>query len=93
MSQTTGCPDWCVADHEEEREHRSGSVIVPVVTPSMEAVEFSAQLLMQDADPHPWIHLGDGEGRDLEVSVESGTRIAATLRRLADAATGSGRQR
>ena len=86
-----GCPEWCVADHDEEDEgervrHRSVvtevSVIERNVASAGEATEVAIEMHRTEGESTTWVYVGDGFDQYLEVSLESVRRLMATLGRV-----------
>jgi len=85
------CPPWCAARHPDEdeagqpRRHRGDAIAVPGVFEGDEGAE-AAELVVErfrDGEDGPdWIYIGDG-WRELVVTVETATRIAAALQAAA----------
>jgi hypothetical protein len=100
--QIDACPSWCAGDHHEgdhpeDRQHRSVSFAVPVVTRrtrvvadqisrSAESAEYEVGLSRIDGELETWLYLGEGPGESIEVSAESAHRLL----RAAEARLGAG---
>jgi len=82
VNEETQCPAWCVAYHAAEDEgtarHRGAIVDVPVVA-SSGAVELMIEMHMLDGETVPWVYVGDGVDRSIEISRESVARLARAL--------------
>ena len=83
-----GCPDWCVADHNDEDEagetrHRSAvtevSVIERNVASAGEVTVIVIEMYRFDHETTTWVYAGDGFDQYLEISLESLRRLIAEL--------------
>jgi len=86
-----GCPEWCIAHHDDEdeggvRRHRSAAVDLGVIERSVasrgEATELAIEMHRTAGESTTWIYVGDGFDQYLELSTESTQRLAAVLTRM-----------
>jgi len=86
-----GCPEWCVADHDEEDEgervrHRSVVTEVSVIERNVASAGDTTVLVIEmyrfDGESTTWVYVGDGFDQYLEVSLESIARLLVELARL-----------
>ena len=93
--QVDACPPWCAVDHGEhdhpdDRVHRSAPESVPVVARhtgfegvrirrTAEAAELDVALSRVDGEWQTWLYVGSGPAMAIEVSAESGRRLARAI--------------
>ena len=93
--QVDPCPPWCAVDHGErdhpdDRVHRSATETVAVVARrtgfegarirrTAEATELDVALSRVDGDGQTWLYVGSGPAMAIEVSAESGRRLARAI--------------
>jgi hypothetical protein len=83
-----GCPNWCIADHDDEDEpgsvrHRGQTHVVPAIlegrgTEGPHSAELLVERSRADGEDQTWVYVGDGWS-GFSLSLESARRLAVAL--------------
>jgi hypothetical protein len=102
--QVDPCPEWCAGahaenDHPDDRVHRSAGIAVSAVLRSKRLgparVEFDevadeVEVGLARADGHraTWLYVGAGPGREIELSLDTASRVLRAAQHLVKRAGG-----
>jgi hypothetical protein len=102
--QIDPCPEWCARthaenDHIDDRVHRSEGIAVPAVIRSKRLgatrVEFDEEashvevgLSRTDGQREIWLYVGAGPGREIELSLDTASRVFREARNEVKRANG-----
>ncbi|MCU1440456.1 MAG: hypothetical protein JWP85_1453 [Rhodoglobus sp.] len=94
--QVDPCPEWCAGahtenDHVDDRVHRSEGIAVPAVIRSKrlgstrvefdeEAGDVEVGISRTDGQRETWLYVGSGPGREIELSLDTASRVLRTAR-------------
>ena len=95
--QIDACPEWCAGvhaenDHVDDRVHRSRGIAVAALirTKRLGAtrVEFDVEegdvevgLSRTDGQAETWLYVGAGPGREIELNLDTASRVLRAARR------------
>jgi hypothetical protein len=94
--QVDPCPEWCAGahaenDHLDDRVHRSEGIAVSAVIRSkrlgamrvefeVEADDVEVGLSRTDGQHETWLYVGAGPGREIELSLDTASRVLRAAR-------------